>query len=240
MNIVLFTRDEINRPLPFSDERAHHIINILKFKPGDSFDAGVINTGTGKAFIEKIENSTVYYNFSFTDKIIKKNPVSLITAVTRPSEAKKILTNSATIGINSLYLAVFDKTEKSYMESSLWKDENYLEYFTRGAAQAFAPDIPDLKLFTSLDDCLEVLPSDNTVKAALDNYEADESLSRLEYYNVLHTYLAVGGERGWSGRERELLKNHGFKLYSIGSRVLKTETACIAGLSIILGKTGIF
>jgi 16S rRNA (uracil1498-N3)-methyltransferase len=58
--------------------------------------------------------------------------------------------------------------------------------------------------------------------------------------DAVHTYLAVGGERGWSSREREILKYYSFKLYSIGSRVLKTETACIAGLSIILGKAGIF
>jgi 16S rRNA (uracil1498-N3)-methyltransferase len=132
MNMVLFTRDEINRPLPFSDERAEHIINILKFKPGDYFDAGVVNTGTGRALIEKIENSNIYYSFSFTDYRMARNPVSLITAVTRPSEAKKILKNSATIGITNLYLAVFDKTEKSYMDSSLWKNENYLPYFIQG------------------------------------------------------------------------------------------------------------
>ncbi len=253
MNIILFEAEEIGKPLLLTDERAMHIINTLKFKQGDMFDAGIVNSVTGKAIIQKIDTSSIHYTFSPENRPIKRNPVSLLTAVTRPGEAKKILQNCSTIGISALYLAVFDKTEKSYIESSLWKESNYRKYFIQGACQAFSSDIPDLFLYSSLDKCLEKLPMEYTVRAALDNYEAEESLWNIEssftagagektLLSGLPPYaiLAAGGERGWSARERNLLRDYGFKLYSIGKRVLKTETACIAGLTVLLGKTGCF
>jgi len=241
MNIILFTPEEINIPLPLNDARALHIKNILKLSPGGSFDAGVINTGTGKALINSIDTRGIIFTFTYTAENIKRNPVLLVTAVTRPPEAKKILKNSATIGISELFLAVLEKSEKSYMDSSLWKNENYKNYLIEGASQAFAADIPEVRLFQSFSECLNNIPDKYTVRAALDNYEAEEPLGAMQYPepDKNSIVLAVGGERGWSSKERRMLYEYGFKLYSIGERVLKTETACAAGLAIILSKTGL-
>jgi RsmE family RNA methyltransferase len=49
---------------------------------------------------------------------------------------------------------------------------------------------------------------------------------------------AIGAERGWTHRERELLTAQGFTLCSLGARVLRTETACTAAASLILGAMG--
>lgn len=243
MNIILFEKDEIGKPIPFSDDRARHILNILKIKQGESFDAGIVNTGTGKGRVEKIESDKILFRYESRETTLHRNPVSLLTAVTRPIDAKKILKNCATIGIAELFIVLLDKTEKSYMESSLWKSNNYRQFLVSGAEQAFASDIPDLHLFDSLDKCLEKLPARYKTRIALDNYEAESSLGsvKIEKNNggPPQIILAVGGERGWSGRERELLRNNRFTLCSLGRRVLKTETACIAALSVILGKSGL-
>ncbi len=244
MNIILFTPEEINVPLPLNDARAIHIKKILKLSSGESFDAGVINTGTGKALINSIDTREIIFTFTYTARSIKRNPVILLTAVTRPPEAKKILKNSATIGITALFLAVLEKSEKSYMDSSLWKKENYKNYLIEGASQAFAADIPEVRLFQSFSECLKNIPDKYTVRAALDNYEAEKPLGALQFRETdkkdkNHIVLAVGGERGWSAKERQTLYDYGFNLYSIGERVLKTETACAAGLAIILSKTGL-
>jgi RsmE family RNA methyltransferase len=51
--------------------------------------------------------------------------------------------------------------------------------------------------------------------------------------------LAVGPERGWSARERQFLMDSGFRSYSLGKRVLRTETACSAGTAVLLGRMGL-
>ena len=254
MNIILFSQDEINYPLSIHDKRSKHIIEILKFKEGDTFFAGVINNGTGKAKIDKIDNNHLYFTFQYDGKKIEKNPVSLLTAINRPIDAKKILKNCTTIGVKAIYFSIFDKSEKSYLESNLWKNKNYKEYLIEGASQSSSCDIPDVFLFHDLDECLRNLP-ENSLRLALDNYESDKPLSSLEYpedismkinsgnikrceNNAPEIILAVGGERGFSNRERTLLINYDFTLYGLGKRVLKTETAAVAGLSVILSKIG--
>jgi RsmE family RNA methyltransferase len=49
---------------------------------------------------------------------------------------------------------------------------------------------------------------------------------------------AIGAERGWTDRERELLTESGFTLCSMGTRVFRTETACTVAASLILGAMG--
>ena len=40
--------------------------------------------------------------------------------------------------------------------------------------------------------------------------------------------LAVGPEGGWTDDEVELLESRGFSCYSLGSRILRTDTALVA------------
>lgn len=51
-------------------------------------------------------------------------------------------------------------------------------------------------------------------------------------------YLAIGAERGWTRDERTLLRASGFTLVHLGRRVLRTESACIAGLTLLLARLG--
>jgi len=50
--------------------------------------------------------------------------------------------------------------------------------------------------------------------------------------------LAVGSERGWSEHERDLLDTAGFLRLSLGSRALRTETACIAAAVLAIQSLG--
>jgi RsmE family RNA methyltransferase len=48
----------------------------------------------------------------------------------------------------------------------------------------------------------------------------------------------VGAARGWSDQERDALEDAGFLRHSLGSRALRTETACVAAAVLALEKTG--
>ena len=248
MNIVLFEENEIGTPLPLSDSRGKHIQNILKLKKDDAFDAGIINGGSGKAFIKEISDTHIIYSFNFLnnqEKTPGRKPLILITAFARPPEAKKILKNITTLGVSAICFIRTLKSEKSYMDSSLWNNGNYRQYLVDGASQAFATDIPDIHLFASLKLCADSpLIKQERERIALDNYEAVIPLTEYRFSLTASseekTVLAVGGERGWSTKEREILRDYSFTLCSLGERVLKTETACIAGISVIYSLKNLF
>ena len=77
----------------------------------------------------------------------------------------------------------------------------------------------------------------NSYRFAFDNYE---SLKTLEDSNAWkgrnHYTVAIGSERGWSNEERNLLRENNFLLVSMGPRVLRQETAMVAGLGQIMGQ----
>jgi 16S rRNA (uracil1498-N3)-methyltransferase len=72
----------------------------------------------------------------------------------------------------------------------------------------------------------------------LDNYESPRALSELPSFSGDVT-LAIGPERGWSPAERTLLRAHGFTFVHLGTRVLRTETAVIAALTLVRAKLGL-
>jgi RsmE family RNA methyltransferase len=73
-------------------------------------------------------------------------------------------------------------------------------------------------------------------RGALDLYEASEPLGRIAL--AAPVVLAFGPERGWSDSERDRLRDHGFTLAHLGSRVLRVETAVVAAVSVVKARLG--
>lgn len=72
---------------------------------------------------------------------------------------------------------------------------------------------------------------------AADNVRPEGSMSRISPTRR-PIVLAIGAERGWSDHERDLLESAGFLRLSLGSRALRTETACTAAAIIAMEKIG--
>ena len=49
--------------------------------------------------------------------------------------------------------------------------------------------------------------------------------------------VAIGPEGGWTDGEVALLESNGFSRYSLGSRILRTDTATIAVIAQLMKKT---
>ncbi|MCK7479782.1 MAG: RsmE family RNA methyltransferase [Candidatus Moduliflexus flocculans] len=48
----------------------------------------------------------------------------------------------------------------------------------------------------------------------------------------------MGSERGWTDRELDSLAAAGFRFASLGDRILRTETACTAAVTLALAALG--
>lgn len=78
--------------------------------------------------------------------------------------------------------------------------------------------------------------TENVSYLALDNYEAQFHLNKVLQANKFRHgkyIVAIGAERGWSKRERDILRMEGFTLAHLGDRVLKVDVTCIVGMSIV-------
>lgn len=231
MNLILFGPNELSTPLLVNDPRAQHILNVLSVQKNESFDVGQINGPRGKAKLIEIENKWLRLSFQWDNEIPQLYPIDLWVSFCRPQTCRKILQECTSLGVGSVTFFDTDKCEPNYKESRLWSTEESERLMVRGAEQAFCTRIPKLRLCSSLEEAIKHA-SDEDKRFAMDNYESTETL-KPAVGEACPITVALGGERGWSQNERDLLRTNNFILADLGNRVLRTETACVAAISIL-------
>lgn len=230
MNIILFD-SKVNQ-IPLSDNRAKHIIDILKLKIGDSFKMGVINESEGLATITNISDSCIGISYQEECKPTL-HPVTLIVAQVRPICMKRILRDAVSIGCQRIILCGSDTGEKSYLSSNLYKTDEYKEYLLDGAMQSAHAGLSEVCFAKNVDEAVKIANTyaPKAEKILLDNVKPNGNLSDVKCSSAV---LAIGPERGWSDRERNIFANNFYSSLLLGSRVLRTETAVCCGLSVLL------
>ena len=238
VNLILFEPAETQRPLPRVDRRAAHILEVLRRQPGETFDVGVLNGPRGKATLLTVAATELVLSFAWNPELPGRDPVALIVGLPRPQSARDILRDATTLGVDAIHFVRTAKGEPSYAQSTLWSSGEWRRHLITGAEQAFDTRIPEVTFTKTLPEQLSLLEA-GCVRLALDNYEATTRLGDFEIAPGHRLAIAIGGERGWSADDRTALRAHGFTLVHLGTRVLRTETAVIAALSIIRTKLGL-
>ncbi|MBC7367350.1 MAG: RNA methyltransferase, partial [Undibacterium sp.] len=135
-----------------------------------------------------------------------------------------------------------DRSDPNYAAATLWTSGEWRRHCLAGAAQAFATRLPLVTSDRSLSAALAALPAPADApgaRLALDNYEAPTALFACHLLSDKPVVLALGPERGWGPTDRAALRDHGFTLVHLGTRVLRSETAVIAAVTLVRAKLGL-
>lgn len=238
VNIILFSASELNLPLPRRDPRSRHILDILKRHPGDTFDAGLVNGPRGKGTLLGITEDSLQLDFTWGEEPPPLPAIQLIIGLPRPQTARDILREGTALGVGAMEFVRTERGEPGYAQSSLWSSHEWESLLLMGAAQAFCTRLPHVGHGKPLGDAIALLPTGD-IRIALDNYESPEPLGRIALPANTPVTLALGSERGWTERERTLLRTHGFRFAHLGQRVLRTETACITAIAVVKTTLGL-
>lgn len=244
MNIVLFDGEPF---FPRNDERFRHIRKVLRKGVGDSFFAGVADGSEGTATITRMDDDGLAFDFVPERPLEPLPPVSVIIGFPRPIQLRRLLRDMASLGARAVYLTGTELGEKSYRESNLSEPAAIRECLVDGCMQAGCTAIPAVGVFGSVRETLDAVcgpgaaASGESCRVLLDVENPGRSLFSADLGPVSEErplVLAIGSERGWTAGERALFRATGFRVCSMGSRILRTETAATAALAIALAKTG--
>jgi RsmE family RNA methyltransferase len=242
VNIVVFDPLELSGPIPRKDERVEHILRVLKKGIGDEFFAGTEDGHLGTGRLAEINKDSVKIDFTQVGISNELAPLTLILGFPRPIQANRILKDLTTMGVSRMLLCGTELGEKSYRDGSFYSDQGWKRAVREGASQAGNPRLPSVSTHHSLETALAQLAAADSIKIALDPVEPDGSLSSLSLdpaeARAKGVILAIGSERGWTAHERQLLRDAGYYVASLGSRILRTETACLAAVTLSLSKMG--
>jgi 16S rRNA (uracil1498-N3)-methyltransferase len=241
MNLMLLDEAVGETVLRCDDPRAKHVRDMLGMKTGDSFDVGALEGPRGKATIVSDDVRGMALRIEWNRGSPKPMPVVLVVGMSRPQTMRKVLRAAPEFGLRKIVVAGCVRSEPGYAESSLWKDGEWHDILRLGAEQSFSTHIPAVEHRDSLASALETIAREScdANHLALDNYEAATALSSWSPSAVTaETVLCVGPERGWDGTERDVLRKGVYTLAHLGPRVLRTETAVVAGLALVASKLG--
>ncbi|MDR2102093.1 MAG: RNA methyltransferase [Treponema sp.] len=252
MNLILFETHELGKPLARRDERTLHLLKVLKKKAGDSFDAGVLGGDRGTGRIEAIRlDGSLVFSLEVHESPPPRLPLRMAVGFPRPIQLRRLLRDLSNLGVGEIDLLGTELGEKSYRETKLLLDGGARSALIEGAVQARDTHLPRLAVYESLDAWLRERPWDkplpgsggsrspriSPILIAADNVRPEGALALLPGIRGAMV-AAVGSERGWSDRERDILEDAGFTRLSMGSRALRTETACIAAAVLAMEKIG--
>jgi len=249
VNLILFEAHELGKALPRRDERNTHLLKVLHKKVGDTFDAGLLdggNGGLGRGKIEKVGiDGSLSFSFEAEAPPVPRLPVRVGVGFPRPIQIRRILRDLSSLGVEAIDLFGTELGEKSYRDTKLLGDGGARAALIEGAAQSRDTTIPALGVFPDLTDWLKERPWEKSAPlsravpllVAADNVRPEGAMSRITP-TMRPVILAIGSERGWTDHERDLLEEAGFLRLSLGSRALRTETACIAAAVIAIEKIG--
>ena len=229
MNIILFDRDE--REFTKGDERFDHLRNVLHAKEGSTFRGGIINAERGECTVTSLTGEGVSFSFVPAKEDSSLFPLTVILAMVRPICMKRILREAVSMGVEKLILPISDLGEKSYSSSSLYKDGEYRSILLDGAAQSGKTGVSECILTEGVEKAIE--EAGEGEKLLMDNVIGAVNLSSLSLQGK-RVILAIGPERGWSERERGIFLSSGFSPVLLGNRILRTETAAVAGPAVAL------
>jgi RsmE family RNA methyltransferase len=215
-----------------------HVLEVLRRQCGDRFDAGVVNGPRGKATLVSVADAGLELAFTWETGTPAPEPITLIVGLPRPQTARDVLRDATTLGVGALHFVRTERSDPNYQRSQLWSSGEWRRHVIAGAEQAFHTAIPEVTHTLTLAEALLGLPA-NTSRLALDNYEASAPLSTMQPAATTPAVLAVGGERGWTAADRATLREHGFTLVHLGGRVLRTETAVTASLTLLRARLGL-
>jgi RsmE family RNA methyltransferase len=242
VNIILFEEHELGHSLPRRDERTIHLLKVLHKKAGDAFSAGILGGMCGTGRIEKINfDGSIFVTIHADEPPPPRMQLRMAVAFVRPIQLRRIFRDLSNLGVTAVDLIGTEIGEKSYRDTKFLYDGSARSAFIEGAVQARDTQIPALEIYESLENWLETRPWEKTgskripLLLAMDNVRAEGS-----FFNITPTsrpaVIAVGPERGWSDRERESFERAGFLRLSMGSRPLRTETACVAAAALAMEK----
>jgi RsmE family RNA methyltransferase len=239
MNLLLVERDELvgdGRDVELRDERARHLFDVLHVVPDQDVRIGVIDGPQGTASVTAIDGHVVRLRCTFNDDPPVVPPVDLILALPRPKVMRRLWAQLAAVGVGRIILTNAERVERDYFGTHLLTPATFRPLLIEGLQQARDTRVPGVSIHRRfrvlIEDELDALTDDalRLVAHPAESTSARDAICAAPARRVL---LAIGPEGGWNRFELDLLAAHGFTAIGMGTRTLRTDTACVAMLSLV-------
>lgn len=225
----------------FLDEIEHnHLSRVLRCAIGESVE---LYNNTDNYYICNIESITKKQTKVKVTKVVSaetnpKSDVTVFTAMLKGEKFEFLITKFTELGVQKL---IPFQSEFSIGKQLSNKKDRFLQIAKDACKQCKRTKLIDVGESLTFKQMLDSLKFYDIVLFAyekMDNYNLNKTLDKIKSNQKIA--LIIGSEGGFSESEADSIIKTGAKCVSLGSRILRAETANIMLASVVLNKLGEF
>jgi 16S rRNA (uracil1498-N3)-methyltransferase len=212
-------------------EQAQHLARVLRAQPGQIFDV-VSNGFLHRAEIVRVDENEVVFELHEELEADAALPVHLLMAVFKFDHMEWGIEKATELGAARITPVIARRTEKHLAQAATKRVERWRRIALEAAKQSRRSDLLQVDDPVALKAALPQVTAgqrlllaeteqEHSLRAALERTAAGASVA-----------LAIGPEGGWAVEEMQLFSANEWQPVTLGPRILRAETAAIAGLAV--------
>ncbi|ATW25351.1 16S rRNA (uracil(1498)-N(3))-methyltransferase [Candidatus Formimonas warabiya] len=236
--------DQIRPPLiTILGSDVHHIGKVLRLKPGDTV---LIADGTGREYLAELTEITAQkVTARIQDHFLSHHEppldVYLLQGLPKGDKLEFIIQKCTEVGVRKIIPIHMERTiVRLPAEKARERRERWQRIAAEAAKQCQRGVVPEIEPVCGLEQVLQELPKETLLVMPWEEEKNTGLKDILKQESGASGPVAVliGPEGGISPQEAEVACTYGAKKATLGPRILRTETAGLVTLSLILYELG--
>jgi 16S rRNA (uracil1498-N3)-methyltransferase len=215
---------------------ADHLVRVLRARVGQEFE---VATGSvvRRGRIAAVANDRVEFELGEEIPAVASVRVTLFLAIFKFDRMEWAIEKCTELGVSRIVPVIVRRTDAHLASASAKRVERWRKLALQSAEQSRREAPPEI------DNPIKLLQVANHAGALKIVLAESEQQTMLRDVVASHSgdeiILAVGPEGGWSDDELQLFQKTGWISASLGSTILRAETAAIVATAFVLSKSSV-
>jgi 16S rRNA (uracil1498-N3)-methyltransferase len=162
----------------------------------------------------------------------QRETTTLLIAIFKYDRLEWALEKATELGVTSIQPVIARRTAVHLAQAAEKRVERWRRLVHEAAQQSRQTAVPEVRKPLALTAALREF-SAQSARILLAETERDNSLWNVLQKNPGDVSLAIGPEGGWADDEMKLFEKNGWQAASLGTSILRAETAAIAALAVV-------
>lgn len=219
----------VNNTVTLTEKAHHHLAVVLRARLNDIV---VLFNGDGFEYsgvISAISKKNTQIHLTLSNANLNESPLHLHLGqcISQNNRFDFAVQKACEMGVSTLTPIISDHSQKMAKPQLTKRMGHWQQVAINAAEQSHRAVVPTIQTPIALSEWLNMRDEDEKWVCAIGGKTPTKSV-----HNINRLALLIGPEGGLSKEEVRHSIDHGFKTIAIGNRVLRTETAPIAAISL--------
>jgi len=215
-----------------SGNHADHLVRVLRARVGQEFD---IATGAvvRRGRIASIQDARVEFELGEEVSVVTVPSVTLLLAIFKFDRMEWAIEKCTELGVSRIVPVIARRTDAHLASAAAKRVDRWRRIALQASEQSRRSAPPEITAAMKLS-AASALPG--SLRIVLAEAEKQTLLRDVVDSAAGEILLAIGPEGGWADDELQLFQKAGWTSASLGSTILRAETAAIAATALIVSE----